>query len=104
MIYSAETVEAARRYTADKLFFSPTSITENGKIGASKDEVHILLIQTMLENARQAYMLCDHEKIVPHCSRHLCDLACVTAAITDFPFASGTQEEFDSVHFIHLSE
>lgn len=100
MIYSAETVESARRYTADKLFFSPTTITENGKIGASKDDVHILLMKTMIDNARETYMLCDHNKIDASTNRFLCDLEDITFAITDFSFPQEIQQKYSNTRFI----
>lgn len=100
MIYSAETVESARRYSADKLFFSPTSITENGKIGASKDDIHILLMKTMMENANETYMLCDHAKITHTCTRYLCDLENVAATITDFSFPPEIKKMYSNTRFI----
>ena len=102
MIYSAETIEFARRFHADKLFFSPTSITENGQIGASKFEAHILLIKTMIENAKEIFMLCDHNKIDASTKRFLCDISAVSTAITDFTFSADIKDKYTSVHFVEI--
>lgn len=104
MIYSAETVEAARKYGADKLFFSPTSITESGKIGASRYEEHILLIKTMMENAKETYMLCDHNKMDNTANRFLCDLGEISTAITDFAFSPEVKAKYPQVNFIELTK
>lgn len=102
MVYSAETVEAVGRYAADKLFFSPTSITENGQIGASSYEEHILLMQAMMAHAEEVYMLCDHKKIDNTCKRFVGDLGNVSAAITDFSFSPKVKEKFSSVRYLEI--
>ena len=104
MIYSAETIEFARRFSADKLFFSPTAITETGKIGASRYEEHILLIRTMMESAKEIYMLCDHKKMDNRCTRFLCDLSEVNTAITDFSFSAEVLAKYPNVRFVQINK
>lgn len=103
MVYSTETVENARRYGADKLFFSPGNITETGRIGSSRYEEHILLIKTMMENSKEVYVLCDHEKVTDSCKRYLCSLNEVNTIITDFSFSNAVKETYSKVTFVEIN-
>ena len=102
MVYSAETIENAKKYGADKLFFSPGAITPDGKIGASFFDEHILLIKEMMENSKETYMLCDHKKITDTCKRYLCNLKDIDVAITDFSFSDDVKIKYNSVKYIEI--
>lgn len=103
MVYSMETVENAKKYGADKLFFSPGAITMDGKIGSSNYEEHILMIKAMMENSTETYMLCDHNKIAPMCKRYLCTLEETDTVITDFEFPKDVKESYPKTVFIEIS-
>lgn len=102
MVYSAETVENARRYGADKLFFSPGAVTYDGKIGASLYDEHVLLIKTMMENSREIYMLCDHQKLADSCKRYLGDFKNINAVISDFSFSDEVKERYGGVTYVEI--
>lgn len=102
MVYSTETVENAKKYGANKFFFSPTNITTNGCIGASDFDAHILLIKAMMENSKETFILCDHEKITDSCRRYLCNLDAVSTIITDFSFSKEVIEKYNKVKFVEL--
>lgn len=100
MAYSEETVENVRRYGADKLFFSAGGITPEGKIGCGEFDAHTLMIRAMMENAREKYLLLDHEKLTPQCSRYLGSLQEVEYVITDFEFPEQTRLACPKTEFV----
>lgn len=102
MVYSAETVENAKKYGVDKFFFSPGAVTKDGKIGASLYEEHILLVKAMMENAKETYMLCDHEKITDACKKYLCTLENIDVVIADFSFSKEAKEKYNKTKYIEL--
>lgn len=100
MIYSSETVEAALKYGADKLFFSAGSITKDGKIGRSDYDEHYLTIKAMMQNSSKKYLLLDREKIVPNSKKYLGNLENVDTVITDFSFSYDVIERFKNTVFV----
>ena len=101
MAYSEETVDNARKYDADKLFFSACAITPDGKIGRSNYESHYLLIRAMMENSAQKILLLDTDKLVDRCEKYLGTLAEVDTVITDFPFSEQTKTRY-ATQFIEI--
>ena len=67
---------------------------------ASKYEEHILLIKTMMENSKEVYMLCDHEKLNTSSKRYLCTLEDIDTAITDFSFSEDVRNKYNNVNYI----
>ena len=61
MLMGDDTVLNARRYFADKMFFSTGGICMNGNILFGGK--YALLHQTMIENSEKVFFLADHDKI-----------------------------------------
>lgn len=102
MAYSEETVENARKYGADKLFFSACSITPDGRIGRSQYESHYLMIRAMMENSAQKYLLMDVDKLVERDDKYLGTLAEIDTVISDFPFPERTKEFYPQTTFLQV--
>lgn len=102
MVYSEETVENARKYGADKLFFSACSITPDGRIGRSRPESHYLMIRAMMENADKKYLLLDVDKLVDRADTYLGTLAEVDTVISDFAFPEKTKEIYSRTEFLQV--
>ncbi len=102
MAYSEETVENARKYGADKLFFSACSITPDGRIGRSRPESHYLMIRAMMENADKKYLLLDVDKLVDRADTYLGTLAEVDTVISDFAFPEKTKEIYSRTEFLQV--
>lgn len=98
MLYSDETVENARHYHADKMFFSSGSFTADGKIGSG---VYYQLHRVMLENADQCFYLVDHEKFNQP-FRRMYSFAEVDYIITDYQFEDSLKEKFEKVEFVEV--
>lgn len=104
MAYSEETVEAVRKYGADKLFFSSCAITPDGKIGCGENETHTLMIRAMMENAQQRFLLLDHEKITPRCRKYLGNVNEIDMVITDFTFPEDTKRGCPHTTFMDIND
>lgn len=102
MVYSRETVESAKKYGADKLFFSASGITPDGKISGSEYDVHSLLINTMIENSSKAYLLIDHEKLTEKCNNYICDLKEINTVICDFDFDKEIKNKYVNTDFVKV--
>ena len=101
MVYSAQTVENAKRYSADKFFFSAGGISPNGKICCSDSDNHTLLIQTMLENSKQRFILFDHVKIKrENAARYLATFSDVDVVITDYCFDKTIKKKYKNIMFL----
>lgn len=93
---SAETIENAMKFQADKMFFSVDSITTDGYI----NESHYLLYKVMLKNSDRAYFLTDKTKIVDRLDVKLCSFSVLSGVISDFEFPEETKKLYPSVQFI----
>lgn len=100
MVYSRETVENAHKYGADKLFFSAGGVTPDGKISASEYDAHNLLINAMMENASETYLLIDHEKLTEKSNNYICDLQKINTVICDFDFSEETKKKYSDTVFV----
>lgn len=99
MLYSDETVENARHYHADKMFFSSSSFTADGKIGSS--DTYYQLHRVMMENADQCFYLVDHEKMgCPFKRMH--SFGEMDYIITDYQFDEELKEKFGDVRFVEV--
>lgn len=97
VLRSDETVEAAMRYRADKVFFSVSGVTTDGFIQGFNS----FLEKVMLKNSERAYFLTDKTKIVDKISEVLCDFSELSAVISDFEFPEETKKLYCDVEFIH---
>ena len=97
MLAGAETVLNARRYHADKMFFSTGGICLDGTIlyGGSYELMH----ETMMENADKVFYLADHEKRMPVCKKKK-DFADLDYIITDFEFPQEVQNRYKDTTFV----
>ncbi len=102
MVYSRETVENARKYGADKLFFSAGAITPDGKISGSDFDEHSLFIRAMMENSTKKYLLVDHEKVKDKCKNYLGDLSEIDMVICDFDFPNETKVKYQNTIFTKI--
>lgn len=102
MMYSAQTVENARMYSADKFFFSAGGITEDGKICCAESEIHTLLIETMMANSREKILIFDHEKVRQQGNRYLATFDDIDVVITDFRFSKEVKNKYKNTKFIEL--
>ncbi len=96
MLYSDETAEFASRYLANKMFFSTSSFSPDGKI---KNNGYIPLIYAMMKNSDKIYYLADHEKSQISAPKVVCDFGAVDAVISDFDFPEETKSAFPDTEF-----
>ena len=97
MLGGAEPVLNARRYHADKMFFSTGGICHDGTIlfGGAYELMH----ETMMENADEIFFLADHEKQMPICKKKK-DFSEVDYIITDFEFPEAIKEKYSGTTFV----
>lgn len=100
VLSSEDTIALARKYQANKMFFSVDCITADGKIRGA----HYLLYKTMLENSDEAYFLTDKTKLVDRLDVKLCDFSALTGVIADFEFPEATKKAYPHVKFICAGE
>ena len=100
MIYSSETVEMVQKLGADKLFFSACAITPDGKIGHGEYDAHTMMIKAMMKNAKEKYLMLDHEKLTDHRTKYLDTLDAVDTVITDFEFSEKTKQQYKNTKFL----
>ena len=99
MLYGSETIENARHFHADKMFFSSGSFTADGRIGCS--DTYYQLHRVMLENADQCFYLGDHEKINQPFKR-VHSFAELDYIITDYRFEEELKGKFGDVEFVEV--
>ena len=102
MVYSRETVENAKKYGADKLFFSAGTITHDGKISGSEYDTHSLVIRSMIENSSKSYLLVDHEKLTEKYTDYIGDLEEIDTVICDFDFSDTTKKKYSDTKFVKI--
>lgn len=100
MLCSDVTVENARRFRVDKMFFASGSITTDGKIGGG--DLYYLLYTSMLENADRIYYLGDHKKVAMPYTKILCRFSDLTGIITDYGFDEKLKRKYKNVEFIEV--
>ena len=102
MVYSAQTVENARKYGADKFFFSAGGISPDGKIKSAEYDNHTLLIQAMLENSGQKFLMFDHEKVGGNFNKYLGTFSDVDKVITDYRFSDNIKQKYTDTEFVEI--
>lgn len=100
MLSGPDTVENARHYCADKLFFSTGAICMDGTIAAGGG--YRLVHQTMIENAREVFCLADHGKIKQPQTR-IRSFDKLDYLITDFPIDPAIKNKYSTTKFIDVS-
>lgn len=102
MLGGADTVETAAKYRVDKMFFSTSYVSEDGKIGSA--ESFYLLQKTVAQNADKIYYLADRDKLesVHRTKRFVFDFEKVDCVISDHEFAKQTQEKYKTTQFIKV--
>ncbi len=96
------TIENARKYTADKFFFSTGGVTEDGKIFSSG--FGYLLHKTNAENSKEIFFLADHDKIMEQSKNTsvLFTLGDVDYVITDYIFSDKVKNEYPDTQFVEV--
>lgn len=97
-----ETEANAMKYMVDKMFFSASGITEDGKIFA--DEKYEILRRIMLKNSSQAYFLIDQYKVNNNIKRVFADIGKITGVISDFDFSDEVKNQFPTTNFIFAEQ
>lgn len=104
MIWSAETIDAALLYRADKLFFSSSCATKDGKV-YFRGNIELLLMKNMMKQAKQTYFLIDGDKLTDEIEGgiyYLCDFSAFTGVISDYSFSQETKKAFPNTTFIEV--
>ncbi len=96
-----DTVLAASRYRADKVFIATCSVTDEGMIGTRGG---ILLQKTLMANSKKVYYLADHAKLNHAFNSIVCDLNEVSTVITDFEFSEETKKKYKETEFVFVEK
>lgn len=97
MLFGNETVENAAKYLVNKMFFSTTSATSDGRICAGLYE---LLYKTVMRNADEIFYLVDHNKIDGKGEMILCDFHKVNYVISDHDFGNQVRADYPDTQFV----
>ena len=99
MLGGEDTVENARKYKANKMFFSTFSFSENGEI--LDTETYRTLHLVMAENSDEIYFLADEEKLKTNkkVRKLLFDFHKTTCIISDHEFSESTKSAFPNTKF-----
>lgn len=102
MLDGSDTVENARKYHANKLFFATGYVTEDGHICAG--EAYYMLQQVMIANSDEVYYLADHDKLkrAMGLRKIMCDFDRVTGVISDYEFSEEIRKKFPNTQFIKV--
>lgn len=101
MLGGSDTVEAAMKYNADKMFFSTASITSDGIIGDC--EMYYLVHKMMAKNSKKVYYMVDHEKVDVQSGFNGFALDDIDGVITDYTFSDEVKAKYKSIRFIEAS-
>lgn len=97
MLYGSETVENAKKYRVNKMFFSSSAISHDGVIASG---VFDLMLKEVAKNSKEIYYLFDHKKI----DRDFCEvygtLDDVDCVISDYTFSPQTVDKFKNTKFV----
>lgn len=100
MLAGTETIENALRYSADKMFFSVTSITDDGKVGG--DDIYYLLHKAMMKNSQKTFLLVDSGKINIESQKFYSSDCKINYIISDYDFKQKTKNKFPNTKFIKI--
>lgn len=100
MLAGTDTVETARRYKADKCFFSTSDISSGGEL-AYEGDIYFSMHREMIRNSRQVFYLADRDKVDKGGGRVvLGELDLVDFVISDYKFSDAVKTRFPNVTFI----
>lgn len=99
MLMSGETVTNAKRYRADKAFFSTSAISMNGNIFF--DAEYELLHQTMIDNSLEKFYLVDSSKQVDKLTKVM-GFEELDYIISDLEIPQETQIQYPDTVFIRV--
>jgi DeoR family fructose operon transcriptional repressor len=99
MLGGEDTIENARKYKANKMFFSTGSFSESGEI--TDTETYRALHLVMAENSEKIYFLADEEKLKAnkYLRKYLFDFGKITCVISDHEFCEETKRKFPNTKF-----
>jgi len=98
MLCDENTVLNARRYHADKMFFSTGGVSPSGSIAFGGD--YCLLLQTMMDNSDKVFFMADKDKIREnHSIKRFEELDCV---IVDFPIDQAVKDRCPHTDIIEI--
>lgn len=100
ILYDEITIENAKRYHYDKMFFSTASVTSDGKIG-EMDSPN-LLIKTVLDNSDKSFFLAAHSKIDAPYKYIPFTLDDVDYVITNYKFKDELKKNHKNVTFVEV--
>ena len=102
MLAGADAVATALKYHVDKLFFSVSYVTKEGRVATNA--TYYLLHSVMIQNADEVYLLSDREKFgEPLRGReYLCDLSRIKAVISDAELWEETKRKFPDTLFVQV--
>ena len=103
MVQSSITVENARKFMADKFFFSTRGVSSDGKIMQHSDNSCDLYF-AMKENSKKIYYLVDKKKLDLECNFKLFDIEEIDTVISDFEFSESLKKSCKKTKFIKVGE
>lgn len=99
MTGGSDTVNQAKSYTADVVFFSATGVSTDGKIFLGS---YLELIRAMIGNSAKSVFLIDHKKLDSKDTRVLCGLEDIGVVITDLAFSEDVKIKAKNTQFIEI--
>ncbi|MCQ2385136.1 MAG: DeoR/GlpR family DNA-binding transcription regulator, partial [Clostridia bacterium] len=81
-----ETVEQAMHFKADKAFISTAAVSSSGEVCTG--DAYYFLHTVMAQNAKELFLLIDHEKIDVSLPKILFDFSRVRYVVSDFDFSA----------------
>ena len=100
MLAGTDTVEATRRYKADKCFFSTSDISSEGEL-AYEGDIYFSMHKEMIRNSRRVFYLADRDKVDKGGGRVvLGDLGLVDYVISDYEFSDTVKNRYPEVTFV----
>lgn len=100
MLDGVETVENAMKYSADKMFFSVGSMSDDGKIGT--EDIYYLLHTVMMQNSKETFLLIDSDKINRESPRYISSDFKIDYIISDYDFKEEAKRKLDNTRFVKI--
>lgn len=101
MIWSAETADAALYYRADKMFFSSSSVTEDGKT-FFREEFCRSVLHNMRKQSKKTYFLADSDKLSEDGIFFFSDFSAFAGVISNHVFSEETKKAFPNTEFFEV--
>lgn len=96
------TIENAMRYSADKVFFSTSALSLDGKIASVTPDLgsYSVLLRVMLDNSKTNCCIMDHEKVGIEYRAVYCTLDEINCLVSDYMFDKAFCERFRNTKII----